>query len=92
MDTGKRPELYRIRVFDFEREGPGRYVDNLSSEFECLPGESARRVAEEIAKLPSYHFAVVCDAVSYAGVSVGHEGGSPEMGPAEGEQTLDSTP
>lgn len=94
MDSNRRRDVVRVRVFRFDRESPGKYVDNIADDFLCPVSDLSSRLSEAVAELPANHFAIVCDALPYAAITLGHARTSGELGKGEPEdrENLDSTP
>lgn len=92
MDANGRSGTSRIRVYVFDRQGPGNWVDRITVDVSVDSGNFRNRVAEIIANLPADHFAIVCDAVPDSTIPMGYEGTSVELGEGlpEEREDLDS--
>lgn len=92
MVANQRFDSMRIRVFSFVPEGNGTFTDVLTSDVSGTYDDIRRHIHEVFTNLPAHHFAIVCDALPNAAISLGYEGASGELGevPAEETASMDS--
>lgn len=83
MVANQHFDSVRVRVFHFVPEGNGTFADVLSSDFTGSYRDICAHVAEVFANLPAHHFAVVCDAMPNAAISLGYGEQPTEMGAGE---------
>jgi len=94
MAASQRIDSMRIRVFQFVPEGDGTFVDVLTDDFSGTYAEFRSHMAEILDNLPAHHFAIVCDALPNAAITLGYEQASTAVGTSESESGsgMDSTP
>lgn len=94
MDANRRSGRSRIRVYVFDRERPGVYVDRITLDVSVDSGNLRNRVAEIIENLPADNFAIVCDSVPYPAIKMGYEGKALELGEGKSQEreSVDSSP
>lgn len=86
MATDQHIECLRIRVYEFVPTGDGTFMDVLSRDVSGTHADIVDIVHEIYANLPAHHFAVVCDALPNATISLGYAEPSSQLGESRPEE------
>lgn len=86
MAASQRISHMRVRIFEFQPQGPGTFVDVLSSDVTDTYDNIRAHLQEVIANLPAHHFAIVCDALPNPSVTLGYEAASDNVGSSESQE------
>ena len=86
MAAGQRISHMRVRIFEFQPQGAGTFVDVLSSDVTDTYDNIRRHLQEVFANLPAHHFAIVCDALPNPSITLGYEAASDNVGSSESQE------